>query len=273
MRLLMARLFGMAVLTLSIIPTAGATLIVAAGQCDTDPARCIATNGLVTATAYAPKEILPSDPAFLTFKQAFDSWNPGGAGAWTLAIGSLSAEATLTIDLYRAYVDEGCGINCGGAEIDILYFNGGSAPNPIIGCTSIGPDDPQCSSVPDGAAVWSQSILTTAKRDPSLPGNPYLDNAPGTPNASMGPPAYPFQYNGSSFYDMPSRDANASWLADAWISTVDTTARILTVYDGVEWGFTVIPEPGSLTLLATGVIGFSVIRRRRQKVISAAGMV
>src|SRR2546426_7778777 len=49
MRLLMARLFGMAVFTLSIIPTAGATLIVDAGQCDTDPARAIATNGLVTA--------------------------------------------------------------------------------------------------------------------------------------------------------------------------------------------------------------------------------
>jgi hypothetical protein len=249
-------------LTLLLPPTAHATLLIDPGQCGADASRCYATNGIVGATAYEPTEIFPvtTDPGYVKFKKAFDSWNPGG---WSLKVDNLSAEATLTVTLYRAFVQEGqpgciASVLCGGAEIRVSYNNGGNPPFPISGCAADGCD---LGTVPAGAAVWSQSILTNQKRDPSLPGNPYLDNAPGTPDASIGPPAYPFQYNGSLLYDMPARDASASWLADAWISSIDTTTDTLTVYDGIQWGFSV-PEPISGALLAAGLAGLAYVRRR-----------
>lgn len=93
----------------------------------------MATNGVVTAIALSPVKLFPivTDPGYLRFEQAFNSWNDG---SWTLALATLSAEAFITITLYRAYVDEGCGMFCGGAEIEITYNNGGNAPNPITNC-------------------------------------------------------------------------------------------------------------------------------------------
>ena len=84
---------------------------------------------------------------------------------------------------------------------------------------------------------------TSDKRAKSLPGNPYLDNATDTKNPDLGPLAYPFQYATSFFYDKPNRNATAIWIGDAYITTANYTTRTLTVYDGVEWGFT--GDPGA----------------------------
>ncbi len=260
-----------AVIFLATAPQARATVLIDDGQCGGTggAGKCVAANSKVVATAYQISEILPvaTDTGWTNFQSAFNSWNNSLAAAsqWTLTTGNLSAEAVLDVTLYRAYVNEGmgCGLFCGGAEIQVSYNNGGSAPNPISGGT-----------INDGDAVWSQSISTNQKRNPSLPGNPYLDNAPGTPDASIGPPAYPFQYNGSVFYDKPSRNATANWLGDAWISSIDSTDRTLTVYDGLQWGFNVSPVPEASTwamvLLGFAGLGFLVSRRKSKPALLAA---
>lgn len=259
---------GLALLALS--PQANATVIVDDGQCGGSPssAQCTAKNTKVIATAKEIKEIQPvnGNAGWTNFQNAFNSWNNTLAKAdqWTLAVDNLAAEAILDVTLYRAYVNEGngCGIFCGGAEIKVTYSNGGNPPNPI---SSLPPSD--------GDAIWSQSIVTNQKRNPSLPGNPYLDNAPGTPDADLGPPAYPFQYETSFFYDKPSRNATADWLADAWISSEDNTNHILTVYDGLEWGFTVTPIP-EISTWAMMLVGFGglvfVARHRRSRPFAAS---
>lgn len=240
---------------------------VADSQCNTDVARCVETNGLVTSTAINPILITPSedDPAYIDFESAFDSWNTSllASGQWSLTEASLTPEATITVTLYRAFVDEvlNCGTWCGGAEIRLSYLPGLPAdPAQIAG-----------KPIKSAEAVWVQSIFTDSKRNPSLPGNPYLDNAPGTPEADLNPPAYPFQYIGSDFYDRPFRDSNTSWRGDAFLATADYSNRELVVYDGVQWGFDVIseqpnkglPEPTSLSLFAAGLLWLEIRRRRK----------
>jgi hypothetical protein len=247
------------------------TVLIDDGQCGGTggAGQCTATNGTVRATAYQITDLQPGVGAgWLNFQAAFNSWNASlnANSQWTLVTANLSAEATFAVTTYRAYVGEGSCVGfsrCGGAEIEVHYNNGGNPPNPIANVNNI----------QDGEAVWSQSIFTNQKRNPSLPGNPYLDNAPGTPNSDLGPPAYPFQYDGSMFYDMPSRDAYAVWLADLWISTLDNTNRVLTVYDGIEWGFAVeTPLPAAWTMMLMGMLGlgFTAFRRRMQHVVVVA---
>jgi hypothetical protein len=246
------------------------TLLIDTGQCG-NGGSCVTTNGTVTATAYLPTEIQPvnGNTGWANFQAAFNSWNATVGSAWTLATGALSAEAIFTVDLYRPFVSTSpnpgnCAGNlfCGGAEIDILYNNGGNAPNPI--------PNPIPSPISNLSAVWSQSVLTNSKLLGSQPGNPYIDNN-NPADRVINPPAYPYQYTLSDFYDKPNRNANAMWLGDAWISTADFSTDTLTVYDGVEWGFSVVtPLPAALPLFATGLGALGLLGRRRKRKAQAA---
>ena len=234
---------------------------VAAGACPTAPAVCTATNGVVTAGLFTPTLEMTTSTLLNDFQSAFDSWNNPlpKAQQWTMAKKDLSDTATLTVSTYRAFVNEdGCGIRCGGAEIRIDYTPGGAADPPGI-------KDP--TKIGAGDAVWSQSVDTSAKLANSLPGNPYLDNPTNIANPDLGPPAYPFQYATSFFYDKPSRNATAIWIGDAYITTANYTTRTLTVYDGVEWGFTVtpVPEPSALLMAGLGALMLAIYKRRRRQ--------
>jgi hypothetical protein len=236
-------------------------------------AQCTVTNGIVTATAYQITEISPvaGNTGWANFQSAFTSWNDdvfGGDGVWTLDTGTLSTEASFTVTTYRALVGQCPNGPCGGAEIRVAFNNAGDAPYPISNVISIGPTN----------AVWSQSVLTNMKLAGSQPGNPYIDSANGA-NGVLGPPAYPGQYDGinsitpaSGFYDLSVRYPNATWLGDAFISTVDYTHDILTVYDGIEWGYTVVPGPvvgAGIPGLVFAFGGVLVYWRRRQQAKSA----
>jgi hypothetical protein len=261
----------MRVLSLFILvaASAGATPIftVAPGACPNSAAACTATNDEVTSTLFNIFLINPLNDTTGAYNNlfvpAFNSWNTSlpANRRWRLVAADLSASASINVTTYRAYVEEGnnCDETCGGAEIDITYNWGGGVNNPLP------LSDP--TRVFPFSALWTQSINTTSKLAGSLPGNPYLDNAPNLPNRRFNPPAYPFQYAGSDFYDKPARDADATWLGQAFIMQANYRTRTLTVYDGVGWGFSVqtVPEPATLALAACSMLGFLIYARRRKQ--------
>ena len=53
-----------------------------------------------------------------------------------------------------------------------------------------------------------------------------------------------------AFWDFPSRFHDAYWTGELFLASYDQAHNFVQVYDGVKWGFTIIPEPSSLSLLA-----------------------
>lgn len=217
----------------------------------TDPMpRYTHTVGNTTTTAIIPTVVTGAIHA--DFQAAFNSWNNSlpMASQWTLVNGgALNMAAKFDISIYRATTT---GI-VGDLEINVFYTPGAGDPPGIGNPNNIQPNE----------AVWSQSVFTNQKLMGSLPGNPYLDNT-SPPMSQLGPPAYPFQYAGSVFYDDPSRPAYAFWYAIAYLSTANFTTRTLTVYEGISWGFTVatVPEP-STYLMGAIVVVVGVVSHRR----------
>ncbi len=217
----------------------------------TDPSPVYATSGpSATVTAYTPV-LLTNGPSSAYYIAAFNSWNSSLAltDQWTVVTGG-TLNATLQIDIYRAYLTNNV---FGGVELNILYTPGTNDP-PRIG-------DDGNSTANTNEAVWTQVIYTDKKLGGSLPGNPYLDNHIGS--GGFPPPLYPFQYTNSSMYDSPLRETSAFWYAEAYLSKADYSTRTITIYDGVAWGFTIVPEPSSFFLVVIGAAGLWVIRRRR----------
>jgi hypothetical protein len=204
------------------------------------PRTVVSPNGEYEIHAFSPTlEILAIDT---DFSKAFQSWNASVNNTWTLKFGGdLGADTVYTISTYMPNVTDA---GTGDLKIRIDYTAGTGAPAPIP------PDTP---TIPSDSAVWSQSILTSFKKPGTLPGNPYLDNDSPS-GANLSPPAYPFQYAGSHFFDDPHREADASWFGVAYLSQANYTTDTLTVYDAVDYGFVIesIPEPTSLVLAGIG---------------------
>jgi hypothetical protein len=265
----MSRIPPFAWIALLAIPAVRATPVftVAPGACPNNAGACSATNDEVTSNLFNIFLINPLNDTTGAYKNlfvpAFNSWNASrpANSKWRLVAADLSNTASINVTTYRAYVNEGdnCDEFCGGAEIDISYTWGGGSndPLPIRDLAHILPFN----------AMWTQSINTTDKLAGSLPGNPYLDNAPNLPNRQYNPPAYPFQYQGSSFYDKPSREADATWLGQAFLMQANYRTRTLTVFDGVGWGFSIqdVPEPATLACSGIGLLTLLVYAVRRRQ--------
>ena len=69
--------------------------------------------------------------------------------------------------------------------------------------------------------------------------------------------------NGRGIIDTPSRDLvnGVRWEAWAFLATWDKEGKAITIYDGVHWGFEMVPAPGTVALLAMG--GIVATKRRR----------
>ncbi len=267
----MTRLLQLATLALSasigLLESAGrATPVfnVVAGQCPNNPALCSATNGEVTSTLFNIFLINPLNDttgAYANlFTPAFNAWNAAQPAnrKWTLVPADLSATAQISVTTYQAFVEDGScdgDPECGGAEIDISYTQG-NARDPFALNGNFYP----------WTGVWAQSVNVfpaTDKPAGAQPGNPYLDNN-NPADRVRNPPLYPYQEVGSSFFDQPSRDAEASWQGQAFLTKANYRTRTLTVYDGVGWGFNVtVPEPAGVALFGFGLAGLIAYGRRR----------
>ena len=131
-----------------------------------------------------------------------------------------------------------------------------------------GPEDPEYGSLYAGAKLqidwsptpeqeslqWIQAIHTNRPRQ--VGPECYLDISNVAPNR---PPVYPFSYADHHFYDNPSRicepDEMVFWEAWLYLADVNRSANSVTIYEGVEWGFTVDCEPVPEPLGATVLLG------------------
>ncbi|CCI00830.1 hypothetical protein [Microcystis aeruginosa] len=194
------------------------------------------------------------------FRKSFDTWNAGNPAGqmWTLANGG-ELNAVFEVSTFDAFAEPYFGgveiqidFNYAGADRADFFWSQGVNANfrPGVGFVSPPVFDMDVDSTPPYA---------NTRIDPSIP----LPSPPPT----FAPPLYPFQYTDGRFYDRPSgRWPNSFFNAQLFISKVDYTNRVLTIYDGVSWGFKLsVPEPSAGIASFMAVIGvMALVRRNRQ---------
>lgn len=175
------------------------------------------------------------------FEKSFNAWNATNAAGskWTLANGGNLPGGKFEVDKFRAIAE----YFRGGVEIDVLWSDYTGADRNDF--------------------YWSQGIYDNYS--PATGGfiTPiYKMDVNATTGAT--PPLYPFQYTDRSFYDKPEGPwPNAFFLAEAFLSKADYTNRVLTIYEGLQYGFRLsVPEPPVVALFGVGLLVILALRRR-----------
>lgn len=270
MRPIMTKCLFFGVLILS-APSAIANLVAPNGNPSSPPS---ATDGIITSTLDPSPAIYMKDcPWFIPALSAQGIDNdgldniPGNADDWTLTFPDLFG--TIFLDAYYPWVNQAPAITVGGHTWAAKNKPGqGGATLALSYKPKPNTTDPTGNDV-----HWVQVIKTNdpmgnqAKYDAGGGYSWYIDND-GNP---AGNPFYDFPVPGfvpaagdDWFFDRPSRFPVTDWEAQAFIATGDPATRTLALYDGVYWGFEVVPVPGSLTLALIG-LGYTSWRVRKRK--------
>jgi len=180
------------------------------------------------------------------FKKSFDAFNAKNAAnqQWKLANGG-ELNAIFEVSTFDAFATP----SVGGVEIKINFdYNGADKAD----------------------FFWSQGLYLNYTVSPSASVAPFYtmdDNTFNGVNEPNLPPLYPYQYADKHFYDKPTGFwPNDFFNAQTFISKVDYTNRVLTIYDGVSWGYKLsVPEPSAGIPSFMAVIGLmALVRRNRQ---------
>jgi hypothetical protein len=231
------------------------------------PAACGDFPGYVcTTTAYFNSGTLfDQDDTDISplFTTAFENWNAANGDDWTLQNGGeLPGSYNITTSMAQQFSDA----LLGGLTIQI---DTSGVTLPTVGVNQ--------------HLVWSQGLYVNITPGPGtiVPSYYAMDTAAlsnltcGVPTLVLCGPAYPYQYPDDSFYDQPKDyymapgATQAFFDANAYVSVEDFTnpnAPVLTVYDGISYGFqnVVSPEPGTWLLLGGGFGALLVLGKRRR---------
>lgn len=194
-----------------------------------------------TTTASLGADSLKGDDA--GFRQSFDAWNKGLAEGkkWTLADGGKLPGGEFKVSTFKALI----GRSIGGVDIRVDWDYKG--------------DD-------KAAFQWTQGLLDNFLIGPPVSiVDPFheMDNLGSTTS-----PLYPYQYGDRHFSDRPQGPLpNGSFAARTFLSQVDPAKRVLTLYEGLSYGFVLsaqaVPEPGGLGLALGGAAVMLALRRLR----------
>jgi hypothetical protein len=251
----------------------------ASGPClDVSPtATCYTTSYLGSATVNGGDYINDSTsyvaagipyPGGSLFGQAFAAWNASGGGqGWSL------------IDGTNDGVDD-----LGGTLKVTTFTTAAFGSNPYLGGLTIRVDPSGLTGLPaltgNEHYVWAQGLFDNyLLNGATVPGFFEMDittatgaNCQTNGNGGNGgnpacAPAYPFQNslgNAGLFYDQPKANLYQYFAAEAFFGVIDYSAKSLTIYDGVDYGFSNAPEPATWVLCLSFMVLVLLQARRFQ---------
>lgn len=175
------------------------------------------------------------------FRQSFDAWNAGNGAAskWQLKDGGALPGGRFEVNTFDAYARP----DAGGVKVRVLWAYSGA----------------------DKAEFhWTQGLYDNFTFSPEAIVEPFYEMDILTGAGLLAPPLYPHEYEDRHFFDEPTGLwPDSFFIATAFLSRVDATNRVLTVYEGIGYEFHLeAPEPSSALLLALGLGGLLAWRRR-----------
>ena len=172
------------------------------------------------------------------YLNAFDAWNSAqpSDGQWTIKNGGpLPAGSQFKVGIYQAAtIISGPNGEKGGSGVNFIaqYVPGSGAP------ARTGSDTNNVASdIKNGAAGFVQAIESDVDSSGASVNGPYLDQFSSPDLAPLFGGVGPSGQVG----DAPSRDSGHYWHGVLYLATFDYTNRVVTVYDGLSYGFHVDP--------------------------------
>jgi hypothetical protein len=225
------------------------------------------------------------------FAQA-DNSNPrgySGANGWTINFASLQGSFTLNnyypwadrqppFSLNGLSVTDRSGAKTGGSIFGLTYSGAGTDPVgtsaewiQVIRANDASANEKRFGYDAGGGFTYflddfwgGNTIANNGTGNPTYDGG-YTVN--GTTNTSKG-----YVSNPTTFMDNPASALTNGLDVEfqVFLAKDDAASKTLTIYDGVWWGFTAIPEPGSWLVFVSGC-GVAVVFGRRRAVARRRG--
>ena len=184
------------------------------------------------------------------FKHAFDDWNTGQGGTWTLASGGALPGGEIHVTTFDVSIESFSRAR-GNVGIDISWTYTGNDRNTWMWVQGI-----QSNFTTNGGQiletpVWDIDAIATADC--------------GSRPVTECEPFYPTQPNGV-LSDLPGVPFPTGFI-EAWtmLAKVNLSQNTITAYEGVNWGIALstdpIPEPNTLLLVSLGMAMLTRVRR------------